>query len=305
MEVSMKAWIMGLFVDVQNANVNLLSHSFGRGSAIFEVFDIVPAVRGPAFFGITQHIDRLFTSAELTYMDLPMTKEETIGACIEAAKENDVSYGATKLFAYYPGIELDVYPSKRDIHVAIFCLNYAAFGITREALSRPVDVGVPSYRKLHPETMPIHAKVCGSYVNGYLAVSEIKRKGYDDIINIDVNGNIAEGATCSVFLVKDGSLKTARAANVLKGITRMAVIEVADHVKLAVEEVDIPASELLSFDEAFYAVSAKRIQPIRSIEGRVLGDSCPGPITKRVIDAVDEMYSGTNDKFERWLTYIR
>jgi branched-chain amino acid aminotransferase len=67
----MKAWLNGEFIGLDQANVNLLSHSFGRGSAIFEVFDIVSTVKGPAFFGLNEHIDRLFTSAELVYMDLP------------------------------------------------------------------------------------------------------------------------------------------------------------------------------------------------------------------------------------------
>ncbi len=300
----MKAWINGELVGWDKANVSLLSHSFGRGSAIFEVFDIVAAEKGSAFFCIEQHIDRLFRSAELVYMDLPLTREEFIDACIKTARENDIKRGGTKLFCYYPGLEFTAYPQNPQVDVAIFCVDFGALGIRQEALSAPANVGISSYRKYHPETVPIHAKICGNYVNPYLALMEMKKKGYDDILTVDVNGYVAEGATSSAFFVKDGKLKTAKLDNVLFGITRMALIEVAKDMGIPVEETDIRPDELQDMDEAFYSVSLIHIQPMKSIDGNPIGDSCPGPLTEKLISAMEEVYTGRNRKFEKWLTYI-
>ncbi|MBU2515714.1 aminotransferase class IV [bacterium] len=301
----MEAWINGEFKGWDQANVSILSHSFGRGSAIFEVMDVVAAEKGPAFFGLKEHIDRFLISAELVYMDLPLGRDEIMAACIEAARRNEVSHGATKLFAYYPGIEFDVFPQNPEVHLAIFCVDFATFGIKQDNLSAPTDVGISTVRKLHPETMPLHAKVCGSYVNGYLATAEVRKKGYADVINIDTNGFVAESAAASVFFVKDGVLKTARIENVLKGITRMAVIELANDLGQPVEEVDTLPGELFSMDEAFFSVSLKHIQPIRSIDGKTLGISCPGPVTRKIAGGMNRIYNGKNPKLANWLTYIR
>jgi branched-chain amino acid aminotransferase len=300
----MKAWLNGEFIGLDQANVNLLSHSFGRGSAIFEVFDIVSTVKGPAFFGLNEHIDRLFTSAELVYMDLPLTKDEIIDACVKTAIENNVSQGGTKLFAYYPGLEFTAYPQNQQVDIAIFCVDFAALNISQEQLAAPVKVGISSFRKYHPATVPVHAKICGNYVNSYLALMEVKKKGYDDVITIDVFGNVAEGATSSAFFVKNGKIRVPKLDNVLNGITRMAVLEVIRDIGIPLEVTDIPSKDLNNLDEAFYTVSLQHIQPIQSIEGRALGDCCPGPVTERIINAMNEIYSGKNKKYERWLKYI-
>jgi len=300
----MKVWFNGGFIDLGSATVNIFSHSFSRGSAIFEVFDIVPTQKGPAFFGLSQHIDRLFTSAELMVMDLPMSRDEIIAACIETAKENNVSHGAAKLFAYYSGIEFTALPQNPQVDIAIFCVDYQTFGIAQEDLSAPVDVGISSYKKYHPDTLPIHAKVTGGYANAYLAMMEMKKKGYGDVILVDVFGNVAEGATASLFFVKEGHIKTAPLANVLKGITRMAVMDVAKDLGITIEETDIKTEELYAMEEAFYSVSLEHIKPIQSIEGKRLGAACPGPMTRKITEAMNRLYSGETNRSREWLIYL-
>lgn len=300
----MKVWVNGEFVDLDRATVSIFSHSFSRGSAIFEVFDIVSTQKGPAFFGLDQHIDRLFKSAELVYMDLPMNRDEIISACVKTAQENNVCRGAAKLFAYYSGIEFTAIPQNPQVDIAVFCLDYNTFGIQQDDLSAPVDAGVSSYRKYHPDTVPIHAKVTGNYVNAYLAMMEMKKKGYEDVILVDVFGNVAEGATASLFFIKEDQVRTAKLNNVLNGITRMAVIEMVKDMGLPIAETDIKQKELYGMDEAFYSVSLAHIKPIKSIDGNMLGSVCPGKITLKIIGAMNHLYSGNSEKSEHWMVYI-
>jgi branched-chain amino acid aminotransferase len=84
----------------------------------------------------------------------------------------------------------------------------------------------------------------------------------------------------------------------------MAVLEVIRDIGIPLEVTDIPSKDLNNLDEAFYTVSLQHIQPIQSIEGRDLGDCCPGPVTEKIINAMNEIYSGKNKKYERWLKYI-
>jgi branched-chain amino acid aminotransferase len=303
-EWKMKAWINGEFVGWDKANVSLLSHSFGRGSAIFEVLDIVPAKNGAAYFGLKEHIDRLFNSAKLIYMDIPLSKDEIAEAFIKTAKENSVKEGAAKLFCYFPSIEFSPIPKNPQVEIAVFCVDFAVFNIRQDVLSAPVSAGISVLKKLSPETVPVHAKVVGNYVNAYLAKMEVMKRGYEDVIMIDMKDSVAEGATSNVFFIRDGSMKTPLLDNALPGITRMAVMEVMEDAGIKVEETIIRSDEIPSFDEGFYAGSLVKIQPIQSIEKKMMGESCPGPVTIQVIEAMKKVYGGENKKFEKWLTYI-
>jgi len=173
----MNAWLNGEFVDWQQTDVSLLSHSFGRGSAIFEVLDIVPTESGPAYFGLSEHVERFFNSARYIGMDLPIDSETLTAELIRSAAENQVRSGACKFFAYYGGIEMRPVPADPKVDIAIFCIDYDLFQVKQEDLSKPVSVGIANLRKLDPATVPVQAKVAGNYVNPFLAKVEAIKEG--------------------------------------------------------------------------------------------------------------------------------
>jgi len=300
----MKAWINGELVGWDKATVPILSHSFSRGSAIFEVVDIVTTNSGSAFFGLTEHVDRLFNTADLTYMTLPIEKDALIEAILATARENGVKSGACKFFAYYPLIEFSALPQNPQVDVAVFCVDYDLFNVKQEEISAPVNVGVASFRKLHPDTVPVHAKVVGNYVNPFLAKMEMKKEGYDDVIMLDTRGYVAEGATSNVFFVKDNALITPTLDNILPGITRRAVLTIAKDMGYDVTETNILPEELTDMDEAFYCGTLVKIQPIRTIGGKTIGDACPGTVTCALKERVTEILTGDLEQYAHWLTYI-
>ncbi len=300
----MKAWINGEMTGWETATVPLLSHSFSRGSAIFEVVDIVNTEAGPALFGLPEHVDRFFNSAALTYMELPIAKKELTEAVLATAKENGVKNGAAKFFAYYPLIEFSVLPTNPKIDVAIFCLDYDLFGVKQEILSSPVKVGISALKKFHPQTVPIHAKVVGNYVNAYLAKMEVKKRGFDDVIMLDTDGFVAEGATSNVFFVAGNQVTTPTLRSALPGITRHALIEIIRDMGHEMIEGDIQPEKLYTFDEAFYSGSIVKVQPIVSIDGKTLCASCPGPITCAIKERMKDAMGGKIEKYRKWLTII-
>jgi branched-chain amino acid aminotransferase len=300
----MKAWLNGSLVDWSETNLSILSHSFSRGSGIFEVVDIVKTVKGPAFFGLKEHMDRFFNSARLTYMELPMSKEELIEAVMKTAKANNISFGASKFFAYYPEIEMRLVPANPKVSIAIFSVDFNAFGITQEELSAPVTAGISKFRKNHPEAVPVHAKVVGNYVNSYLAQMEVMKRGYDDAILLDTMGFVAEGPSSNIFFVDKDTVLTPHIRSALPGINRMAVIEALREMRCSVQEKDILSDDLISFSEAFFSSSIIKIHPIRSIEKIKLGSECPGPVTAALINKMDDVYSGKVSTFEKWMLYL-
>jgi branched-chain amino acid aminotransferase len=301
----MKAWVNGKFLPQEEATVPLLSHSFSRGSAIFEVLDVTQTPRGAALFRADAHIDRFFNSAEALGMPLPVSREELLDILKDTVRANALSSGGVKFFAYYAMPQIMLIPKDQPMHLAIFCFELASvFGEGRDVVGRTVTAGISSARKLSPESVPVHAKACGFYVGGHLAISEAHRRGYDDAIMLDEGGFVAEGAVTNVFFVKDGIIRTPKLRNVLPGITRDSVIEIAKALKLSLEETDILPEQAVAADEAFYTGSLIRISPIRSIDGNTVGQACPGPITSKILSALNNAYAGADSRCEAWLTYV-
>jgi branched-chain amino acid aminotransferase len=187
MSKQIMAWLDGKLVDWMEVHVSPLSQSFSRASAIFDVMAIVPAKKGPALICLDEHVKRFFSSAERTYMSIPFSHEDIKNAIIATARANSVRNGIAKFYAYYS--ETDLGPkTPGKVSTAIFCLDYDTLGSDPDSFNAPRCVGISQYRKLHPQTAAVHAKVVGNYVNGFLAGTEVKRKGFDEALMLDTNG---------------------------------------------------------------------------------------------------------------------
>ncbi|MGC9324437.1 MAG: aminotransferase class IV [Desulfomonilia bacterium] len=295
------AWLDGRFVDWRQADVSVLSHSFSRASAIFEVMSITNTASGPAMLCLDEHVDRFFSSAERTYMTLPFSPQTLKDAIIKTARENSTRNGVAKFYAYYTDLELGNHaPSHTS--VVVFCMDYSDIGLEQEEHLKPVSVGISQFRKLHPQTAAVHAKVVGNYVNGFLARTEVRRKGFDEALMLDTSGFVAEGPTSNIFLVKGDCVETPTKENVLPGITRMLIMEVLSDMGYPVMEAHILPQDLCEYDEAFFSGTLKSVQPIKAIEGHEM--HCPGEVTEALTRKIQEVYTGTIARYERYLTYI-
>ena len=209
--------------------------------------------------------------------------------------------GVVKCYAYYPDIDLG--PTVPEhVSTAVFCLDYGMLGIDPDKYASPLNIGISSYRKLHPSTAAVHAKITGNYANGYLARTETRRKGFDDALMLDTEGRIAEAPTANIFFVKDGEVLTPSAENVLPGITRRVVMEVLEDMGITVAQSIIIPDDLCTYDEAFLSGTLRHVQAIRHIEGFEF--TSPGPVTRKLMDRMQEVYSGGVEKFRGILTYI-
>jgi branched-chain amino acid aminotransferase len=297
-----KAWFNAHLIDFHETKVHLLSHSFSRASAIFEVLEIVATEKGPAFFCLDEHLERFIASASATYMHLPVSRDELKKALGETARANGIQKGIAKFYAYYPEIELSTIPSNRQVDIAIFCLGYDERGVAQEDLGKPVSLGISSFRKIDPQTTPVHAKVVGNYVNGYLAKIEVGKRGYDEALLLDTKGFIAEGPSSNIFFVKGSRVETPTLENVLPGITRAVLIEVLRDMGYQVSETHIRLEDLDQYHEAFLSGTTNHVQPIRSLEASDL--ICPGPVTSAIRNQMEMVRTGRIPDYQKWLSYI-
>ena len=274
-------YLNGEFVAWQQATVHIMCHSFGRGSAIFEVISFHATDSGPVIFRLKEHINRLFKTAELLDMKLPLSPAEFYEAVAGTVKRNQLNQGIIKIICYYSEFSIEVIPPQKPLDVSIFALDPAQD--LREGFRKDpsTTAGISKWRKLDPQTVPVPAKAAANYLNGMVARIEAGKRGFDRAILLDTQGFIAEGATESIFLVKAGQLMTPALGTVLAGISRMSILQAAEVTGIQTYEGRLDPELLSEAEEIFFSCSPLKVWPVRQIEDRML-PNVPGPVTQKV-----------------------
>lgn len=294
----LKIWMNGKMIPWNEANVHVLSHGFSRGSAIFEIFGIHPGPNGPVAFRMDRHLERLFRSAELLGMEMAYDEKQLRQAVVQSVAANRISRGLIKMMAFYgeQAVISLILDSKLDVAIC----GVPAFedlGLDRSA---PIDICFSKYRKLHPATAPVEAKACANYLSGMLARKDAKNRGFDVGILLTMEGLVAEGSVESIFLVKDGVLKTPKLGNILHSITRLSILEAAPAAGIEACEEQITPEQLMDADEVFVCHTGAKMTPVKRIENRVLSE-VPGPVTKTLRRLMDDICNSRDKRFTSWL----
>jgi branched-chain amino acid aminotransferase len=296
-----KVWRNGKMIPWQKATVHLMSHSLTRGSAIFEVLAFYSTPRGPGAFRLPEHVDRLFRSAELLGMELVQSKEEILRAVVKTVKVNRIQEGFVKIVGYYSEETFFVSVSNRRLDLSIFVIPADE---VQKHTSSTIRACLSGWRKLHPETVPVEAKVAANYLNGMLARQDAQRRGFDLGVMLDNHGFLAESSTESVFIVKDGVLLTPPLGLILSSISRRSILEVAPTAGIKVAERPIRRQEILEADELFTSSTTHRVMPASRIEDRVLRKA-PGPVSRKLLTLMNAVCSGREERFKHWLLPIK
>ena len=167
------------------------------------------------------------------------------------------------------------------------------------------NVCISSWTRASDNMVPSRAKVNGQYVNASLMKNEALQNGYDEAIALDEAGHVSEGTVANLFIVRDGKLITPdMAADILEGITRNSIIELADHLGIEHEQRTIDRTELYIADEAFMCGSSANVTPILTIDKRKVGYGKVGEITSKLSGEYQKIQLGKNIKFAKWLTKV-
>jgi branched-chain amino acid aminotransferase len=279
----------------------MMSHSFARGSTIFEVISFYDTASGPAVFRLHDHIARLEKSAAYLNMELPLGHEALCRAVADTVHRNRLSKGVIKVVGYYPQFALDIQPPQKRLDIAIFAmdpsLDVEGLGFSFE---KGTTAGIACWRTLDPETVPIEAKAAANYLNGMIARLDVQKRGLEDAIMLDTQGFIAEGATESIFLVEDGRLLTPCLGTVLDSITRRSILQVARHLGIETFEGRLKPELLFTAAEVFFANTPFKVIPVHRIEDREM-PAAPGPVQRRLWDALQKIVTGADPAFVHWL----
>lgn len=304
-------WIDGRQVPWAAATVHVLSHSHQRGSLVFDYMSVHDTKRGPAVFRLDDHLARFFTSVELVGLPLVREAAELRAAVLETVAANPGAK-AVKISAYLASVEVDVVPADDHVTVAIAAYDPKADVAARKARPpaappRAVRIWLEKQRRQRrPDILHPHAKVAGNYTSPMFAKWEARRRGYDEVLLVDDQGQLAEGPTTNFFLVDaEGTLRTPPEHSVLLGVTRRSILEIARAEGVKVVEEPVRPEDLFAAREAFLTGTTAGVWPIASVDDRPIGDGePPGPVSRQLGRRFRTVVAGEDPAFESWLAYV-
>ncbi|AKA48828.1 hypothetical protein IX51_06600 [uncultured archaeon] len=301
---NLKVWFDGKTMGFDEATVPVTVHSLQYGSGIFEGIRAYKTEKGPAIFRLKEHVRRFFDTAKIYGMDLGYTPEQINNAIVETVKMNSLDSCYIRPFAFYNDVRIGLSTEGKKISVYIAAIPLGSyFGETQE---KGAKCKTSSWRRINSDIIPVRAKASGNYLNSILTSREVKNAGFDEAILLSGNGYLAEGPGENIFIARDGKLFTpGTSADILVGITRDTIIEIAGDKGIEVVERDIHREEIYVADEAFFCGTAAEVTPIASVDGIKVGSGKRGPITSSIAQIYFDTVAGKVSKYEKWLTYVK
>jgi branched-chain amino acid aminotransferase len=294
-------WFNNKFVPLAEANVNILTHALNYGTGVFEgIRGYYEETRAELFLvRPVEHYERWKRNAAILRIAIPKSAAELAELTAELCRRNDFHTDVyVRPLAYKCSARVGVAPDQNDAY-AVVALPFGAYFDSANGLK----AGVVSWRRIEDTAIPGRAKICGAYVNSVLATDEARQNGHDEAIFLTESGHVAEGATCNLFMVRNGELVTPPGTdNILEGITRAGVMELArNEMNLEVVERSIGRSELYVCDEVFFTGTAVEIAPIVAVDHRPVGCGEVGPIAAKLRALYIEATRARMPEYRRWL----
>lgn len=302
-----QVWLNGQLVSAEQARLPHLTHSFHYGLAAFEgirAYQTRPG-RG-AIFRLKDHIRRLMESCRVTTLDrgLKWTTDDLTQGCIAALQANSLDSGYLRPVVYIADGAMGIGAANNPIHAMIAAWKWGAY-LGEEGLKNGIRCRISSFQRPGHATVMSKAKINGQYVNSILAKREAAASGYDEAILLNEQGYVTEASGENVFMVQAGKLVTPPLGmNILGGITRLTVLQIARDMGIETVERAFARDELYCADEVFLTGTAAEVTPVREVDGRMIGIGSRGAITELMQGEYFETVQGRrDDKYGHWLTY--
>ena len=291
-------WFDGDFVRLADANVNILTHAFNYGTGVFEGIRGYYQQRELHLMRAVEHFARWKSNCGILRIKVAPSASELAEIAAELCRKNGFRHDVyVRPLAYKSATRLGIATDDEDS----FTITALPFG--QYFGGRGIKAGVVSWRRVDDNAIPGRAKICGAYVNSVLAGDEARRNGHDEAILLTSDGHVAEGASCNIFLVRDGRLITPPVTdNILEGITRASIIELArKELGIEVIERSVDRSELYICNEVFFTGTAVEVVPVLEVDHRTVGTGQIGSLTEKLRTLYFDATHGFLPVYRRWL----
>lgn len=299
-----KVWMNGKLVEWKDATIHVAAHVIHYGTGVFEGIRAYETKGAPHIFRLPEHMRRLGDSCRVYRMDPGYSIEALSEAVVETVRVNGYKACYIRPLVYRGYSQLGVNPLPCPVETAILVWEWDAY-LGDDALEQGVDVGVSSWTRMAPNTLPAMAKSTANYANSGLIKMQASVDGYAEGIALDEAGLVSEGSGQNLFLVHQGVLYTpSLTSSILQGITRDTVLKLAADLGVDVREQALPREFLYMADEAFFCGTAVEITPIRSIDKIGIGRGRRGPVTDALQKRFFGILRGELPDTHNWLTPV-
>lgn len=243
----------------KDAHVGLFNQTMHYGNGVFEGIRSYKTDDGIRIFKAKEHFDRLHFSAKTMGINLSLSSEELEQISYDLLIKNNLEDAYIRPLVFM-GENMSL-QTNDDVHVVVMVWEWGKY-----LGDKMLNVMISSFQRPNPKACFVEAKVVGHYTNSILATNEAKAKGYDEAILCDANGYVAEGPGANFFMEKDGVLITAPLGNILAGITRATVLELAKELEIEIQERYFTPDEIKEADAAFFCGTAAEIIGIAKLD---------------------------------------
>ncbi len=294
----------GAFVPLRDARVSVMTHAFMYGTAVFEGIRAYWNADQGVLYGlkIREHVERIRLNARMLLMNELPSVDELTGLIVETVRRNG--------FHEDVYIRPSFYKSSRQIGVRLHHLEHELYIISLPFGNYiDTDSGVrlmsSSWRRNADEAIPARGKIVGGYVNMAFQKSEAELNGFDEALVMTADGHASEASAANLFVVRDGTIVTPPVTDdILEGVTRKAIIEMAGNEGIPVEVRSVDRSELYVADEMFLCGTGVQVSPVIEVDHRAVGSGQVGPIARLIRDRYFDAVRGRLTEYRHWLTPI-
>ncbi len=253
-----KIFLNGQWLKAKDATTGLYQQSFHYGNGVFEGMRSYKTPNGAKVLKIKEHFERLLYSAEKMHIKLNYSVDQLIAICHELLEKNDLQDAYIRPLVYTDE-NMGLQPES-NANLFMCAWNWGQY------YNAPTKVMTSPFRRPDPLSCHVDAKVTGHYTNSLIAKKDANQKGYDEALLLDNNGFIAEATGANFFFQKDGKLFTCPKGNILPGITRSVVINLAKEKGIPIEETHFTPEDVHGAEGAFFTGTAVEIHEIASLD---------------------------------------
>jgi len=297
------AFFEGKIVPTEEAKISIMTNAFQYGNAVFGgIRGYIGKDKNLCIFRVFDHYKRFMDALKILNKTIKFSHKQLISITCELAKKNKpttdcyfrpIAYGARY------GLTPDLH--NLDFDFAMYMIPLGEY----LPLTRGLKLITSNWTRVGDNVIPARGKISGSYVNSSLAKGEATRMGFDDALMMTADGHIAEGSSSNFFMVRDGVLITApKYSDVLEGITRRTIFQLAQDIRIPIEERPIDRTEVYVAEEAFLSGTGAQVAWIEEVDGRKIGNGKIGPVSAKLQKLFFDIVRGKEKKYSGWLTKV-